>query len=81
MPTRERVLTLLRGTEASRIRFKVPLTTGAITINLATFATVASVGGGGLLCRRCAVLPHDRAEAARWSNEPHKTAKAWPTVC
>jgi myo-inositol catabolism protein IolC len=18
---------------------------------------------------------------ARWSNEPHKTAKAWPTVC
>jgi hypothetical protein len=38
---KERVLGLLRGPEALRIRFKVTTTSGPITINRATFATVA----------------------------------------
>ena len=42
MATKERILALLRGTEAGRIRFTVATTDGLITINRAVFATVAS---------------------------------------
>jgi len=47
MALKERVLGLLRGPEASRIRFTAPTTTGPITINRATFATVASAIDAG----------------------------------
>ena len=42
MATKERILALLRGAEAGRIRFTVATTDGLITINRAVFATVAS---------------------------------------
>jgi hypothetical protein len=41
MAIKERVLGLLRGPEASRIRFTASTTSGPITINRETFATVA----------------------------------------
>jgi hypothetical protein len=47
MALKEHVLGLLRGPEASRIRFTAPTTTGPITINRATFATVASAIDAG----------------------------------
>jgi hypothetical protein len=43
MAVKERVIHVLRGLEAGRIRFKVPTkTSGTITINRASFQTVAS---------------------------------------
>jgi hypothetical protein len=41
MAMKERVINLLLGPEALRIRFKVTTTSGPVTINRATFATVA----------------------------------------
>jgi hypothetical protein len=42
MTTKDRVIHILRGGEAHRIRFKIPATSGTITINRASFETVAS---------------------------------------
>lgn len=42
MATKERILALLRGTEAGRIRFTVATTDGLVTINRAVFETVAT---------------------------------------
>jgi hypothetical protein len=43
MGAKERIMHVLRGQEAARIRFKAPTkTSGTITINRASFATVAS---------------------------------------
>jgi hypothetical protein len=40
--SKQRVLSLLRGAEASRIRFTVPMRSGAVTINKTAFAVVAN---------------------------------------
>ena len=42
MATKERILALLRGTEAGRIRFTVATTDGLVTVNRAVFETVAT---------------------------------------
>ena len=42
MPTRDRVLHVLRGHEASRIRFTFPAGGGTVTVNRATFQLVAN---------------------------------------
>jgi hypothetical protein len=42
MAMKDRVLNLLRGHEASRIRFTVPASTGTVTIDRTTFSTVAN---------------------------------------
>lgn len=47
MATKDEIIRLLTGTVARRIRFKVSLSTGSITINKAAFGTVASAIGTG----------------------------------
>ena len=47
MATKDTIVRLLTGTVARRIRFKVSLSTGSLTINKAAFATVASAIGTG----------------------------------
>ena len=47
MATKERILAMLRGEEAGRIRFSVHTTTGTITINRTTFTTVATAISAG----------------------------------
>jgi hypothetical protein len=42
MASREHILAMLRGEQAGRIRFTVHTTIGGITVNRATFATVAN---------------------------------------
>jgi hypothetical protein len=42
MTTKTRVISILRGAEAHRIRFTVPATIGTITINRASFESVAA---------------------------------------
>jgi hypothetical protein len=145
MSTKEKVVHLLRGHDTARIRFKVPSKIGVITINRASFLSVASaiesgkikvtprtgfragvgaeyhgwaIPGGrtgelvvppiigreqqGLILHECAHAFFDLTSSgvgaaeeeaicyvvdalyfrmtgltpARWSNEPHKTAKA-----
>ncbi len=47
MATKERILALLRGEEAQRIRFAAHTTTGTITINRKTFAMIAAAISAG----------------------------------
>ena len=47
MATKERIIAMLRGDEAGRIRFTVSATVGPITINRATFATIATAVQAG----------------------------------
>jgi hypothetical protein len=54
MATKERVLDLLWGQEASRIRFTVPASTGTITIDRMVFATVANA----IVAGKVRVEPH-----------------------
>ncbi len=71
MAIKERVLGLLRGPEAIRIRFTVQTTSGPITINRATFATVASAIDAGKIG---VIHPNhsirSRVPSARWSRCP-----------
>lgn len=64
MAMKERVLGLLRGQEAARIRFTVPASIGAITIDRTTFTTVANavVAGKVRVKRQATFTPGVGAE-------------------